>query len=164
MNAKIVNGMKSIFGSDQRRIDHSLEVLKYACIICDEEYPGDSSLREIVEMSAVLHDIGIKQAEAIYNSAAPVHQHREGPPIAQNILKNAKVDDQYIARVLYIIGHHHLKSKINGPDFQVLWESDLIVNIPYFPIYRESFDKYKKMIANNFKTRTGTQIALGLYK
>ncbi|MFZ5631976.1 MAG: hypothetical protein ACOY40_03950 [Bacillota bacterium] len=94
--------MKSAFGDDRRRIDHALNVLKYATTLCEAEFPGDRQLREVVELTAVLHDIGIKQAETKYNSAAPVYQHREGPPAARMILEKAGAGEKVVDRVCYI--------------------------------------------------------------
>ncbi|MCL6478416.1 MAG: HD domain-containing protein [Peptococcaceae bacterium] len=159
----VVDLMKSTFGDDRRRVDHALNVLKYASALCEAEFQGNRQLKEVVELAAVLHDIGIKQAEMKYNSTAPAYQHREGPPIARIILKKAGAKEEVADRVCYIIGHHHLKSKIDGEDFQAVWEADLLVNLPDLAIFKSSYDRYKKMVQNNFRTNTGKSLALGLY-
>ncbi len=158
-----INEMKRIFGEDRRRIKHALEVLKYATLICDSEYPADIKMRKTVELVAVLHDIGIKQAEALYSSSAPAYQHLEGPPIARSILKKTSLEEEAIERICHIIGNHHLKSQIDGIDFQILWEADLLVNIPDLPVLKREFQVYKKMVEHNFRTGRSIQLALGLY-
>lgn len=158
---KTVTEMKTIFGDDLRRIKHALEVLKHSLSICDGESP-DGSVRSVVELAAVLHDIGIKQAELLYNSTAPVYQHREGPPIAKKVLEKVGVDNKTTARILFIIGNHHHKSKINGTDFQILWEADLLTNLPEFPVFAGDYNRFQKMVDLNFKTRTGKELALSM--
>ncbi|HBV97493.1 MAG: hypothetical protein JL50_08030 [Peptococcaceae bacterium BICA1-7] len=161
MLEKTIKGMYSIFGDDHKRINHALEVLKHSLAIYNGEFPGNKA-RVIVELAAVLHDIGIKQALVRYKSAAPVFQHREGPPLAKKVLEEAGADPETTARVLYIVGNHHHRSKIDGPDFQALWEADLIANLPEFPVFSGNYARFEKMVNYNFKTRTGRAIALSL--
>ena len=161
MLEKTIKEMHSIFGDDRKRINHAMEVLKHSCAIYNGEFPGNNA-GIIVELAAVLHDIGIKQAESRYNSTAPFYQHREGPPLAKKVLEKAGADPKTTARVLYIVGHHHYKSKIDGPDFQILWEADLIANLPEFPVFSGNYARFEKMVNYNLKTRTGREIALSL--
>ncbi|MFZ5648975.1 MAG: HD domain-containing protein [Bacillota bacterium] len=164
MSDAVIEKMKDIFGDDRRRIDHALNVLTNATLICDTEYPGDSGLKKVVELAAVLHDIGIKRAEALYNSSAPVYQHLEGPPLARAVLEETGIEEEIIQRVCHIVGHHHLKSKIDGADFQILWEADLLVNMPDFPVFKKDTESFARMVVSNFKTNTGKQLALKLYR
>jgi len=69
--------MRKLFGEDQKRIDHALSVLSFAEQILNDE-PGD---REVVVAAALLHDIGIHEAERKYGSSAGRYQEIEGPPI-----------------------------------------------------------------------------------
>lgn len=160
---KILDQMKSVFGDDSRRVKHALDVLKCASFLCDSEYPAGTEIKNTVELAAVLHDIGIKQAEALYNSSAPAYQHLEGPPIARSILKKTGLAEETLERICHIIGNHHLRSKIDGMDFQILWEADLLVNLPDFPVLNRDYKTYKKMVDHNFKTGTGARAALDLY-
>jgi len=80
---KIIAKMKKTFGTDQRRINHALSVLKYAEAILEDE----QAERLTVTAAAILHDIGIQEAERKHNSNAPRFQELEGPPIARDILQ-----------------------------------------------------------------------------
>lgn len=164
MTDVVIAKMKDTFGSDTRRISHALEVLKYALMLCEAEFPNDPGLKKVVELAAILHDIGIKRAEELYNSAAPVYQHREGPPIARKMLEDAGYGEKMVGRVCHIIGNHHLKSSIDGTDFQLLWEADLLVNMRHLHVFKNSPDRYGKMVLHNFKTGTGRQLALDLHR
>ena len=66
----VIQQMKLVFGEDQRRIQHAIDVLRCAETILDKE--GGDPL--VVKAAAVLHDIGIKEAEARYGSSAGKYQ------------------------------------------------------------------------------------------
>ena len=61
-------------------------------------------------------------------------------------------------RICFIIGNHHTPSKINGLDFQIQWEADLLENLMVMDKEKEQ-EKIKKCIGENFKTNTGKRIA-----
>ncbi len=53
--------LKRHFGSDERRINHALKVLAVAEIIMNGGQVEDT-IREVVTVTALLHDVGIKVA------------------------------------------------------------------------------------------------------
>ena len=59
LQKRLIDAMKGVFGTDRRRIDHALNVLKHAWEIYVEE--GGAELT--IEAAAILHDIGILEAE-----------------------------------------------------------------------------------------------------
>lgn len=85
--------------------------------------------QEILKLAAVLHDIGIHEAERLYGSAAGRYQETEGPPIALRILQQADCSAPVIDRVCTLIGRHHIYTNVDGPDCRILLEADLLVNI-----------------------------------
>ncbi|WP_425059159.1 hypothetical protein SCACP_38260 [Sporomusa carbonis] len=156
-----IEELKRHFGEDQRRINHALKVLGYAETIMDGE-GVDESMRKIITITALLHDVGIKVAEAKYNSAAGRYQEMEGPPIVKEIMERQGERQDTIDRVTYIVGGHHTPAKNNGLDFQIIWEADLLVNIQ-----EEGIDTnvvhVRKIIEKNIKTATGWKIARKIY-
>ena len=74
--------MEEYFGDDARRIDHALRVTAFACRLMEDE-PADP---ELVVATALLHDIGIREAERKHGSSAGNLQEIEGPPVAREIL------------------------------------------------------------------------------
>ena len=70
--------------------------------------------------------------------------------------------EQVIERVAYIVGGHHTASKNDGLDFQVIWESDLLVNIEEDGLAAMK-DKLPALIEKNFRTATGRNIAQSTY-
>lgn len=112
---------------DIKRIEHSLKVFAYAQLLGVAELLDDQTL-EILELTALLHDIGIHVAEQKYGKSSSHYQEIEGPPVAREILKSFEYDPEIIERVCFIISRHHSFTAIDGIDFQLLVESDFLVN------------------------------------
>ncbi len=160
MTARVLNKMIHYFGNDVRRVNHALKVFGFAEAIAGlEKLSGFQST--VVELAAILHDIGIKEAERKYNSSAGKYQEMEGPPIAEEILKSEGIDTPVIDRVCYLIGNHHSYGKIDGEDFQILVEADFLVNIDEDAMAAEAIESVK---AKYFKTTAGKGILESLYK
>ena len=158
LKAKLIEEMKSVFGDDSRRINHALEVLKHAQRLQAEE-GGDEV---IVSAAAILHDIGIHQAERKYNSAAGKYQEIEGPPIAEKILKKHNLDSRAIEHICEIIANHHSGNCVESIEFCCVWDADKIVNIA------EEFEvmngkNLQNFIENVFKTKSGKETASRLF-
>jgi hypothetical protein len=154
MKAQLIEAMQAVFGSDERRIQHALAVLGYAETLLKSE-PGD---KLTVVAAAILHDIGIHEAERKYNSPAGNYQEIEGPPIAQAILERLGLDPERIDHVCKIISlHHHVKG-LDTPEFRVLWDADWLVNIPdEYPGWEAA--RLSPIIKKVFATNTGRQLA-----
>ena len=134
MPRDILNQMILYFGPDAKRITHAMKVYCFSYALWEEEarekhIPDSDTRKETLLIAAILHDIGIHEAEKKYNSAAGKYQEIEGPPIAKEIMKKCGVPEKTAERVLFLIGNHHSYQKIDGTDFQILVEADLIVNL-----------------------------------
>lgn len=151
---RTIAAMKATFGKDEKRINHALAVLKEAQSIMRQE-GGDP---RVVLTAAVLHDIGIQEAERKHGSNAGRFQELEGPPIATAIMKQMKLDPETMDHVARIVGSHHSARDIDTTEFRIIWDSDWLVNIPEeFP--NLSQEKMAKLIGKVFKTDTGRQAA-----
>ena len=154
----LVAAMKKEFGTDEKRITHALNVLVNAERIMKSE-GGDP---RIVIPAAILHDIGIKEAEKKHGSAAAKYQELEGPPIAKAILKDARLDNASISDIIDIIANHHSAQCAITPEFKVVWDADWLVNIPdEFPDL--SKEELKDKIEKLFRTETGKRMAHEMY-
>ncbi|HXY88794.1 MAG TPA: HD domain-containing protein [Candidatus Acidoferrales bacterium] len=158
-----ITRMKQLFGDDITRVNHALKVLRFSEeILQGEKIVGE--MAETVVLTAVLHDIGIHEAERKYNSNSGRYQEIEGPPIANRILREIGINDLIIQRVCYIIGGHHTPSKVDDVDFQIIWEADLLVNIEEGGVANDKNANLERIISKNFKTTTGKHIAEALYR
>jgi len=156
---EIINRMIMYNTPDIRRINHALKVYVFAKQISDREKCDDKT-RNTIEISSILHDIGIHNAEKIYNSSDGKYQEIEGPKVAKELLNEYQIKDDILERVLFIIGNHHSYKKIDGIDFQILAEADFIVNI-----FEDKMElKTIESISNNiFKTKSGTELLKCMY-
>ena len=155
----IMNDMIRYFDKDVRRINHALKVYDFACLIAHES-GIDKETRQVIKIAALLHDIGIKEAERKYNSSDSRYQEQEGPAVARAILEPYHLDEKLVDRICYIIGNHHTYTKIDGIDFQILVEADFIVNIYEDEMKPEVIQSIRKKI---FKTEAGTRLLEGMY-
>jgi HD superfamily phosphodiesterase len=157
-----ISKMKQLFGEDDKRVDHALKVLRFSEeILQGENVTG--KIAETVMLTAILHDIGIHEAERKYNSNFGMYQEIEGPPIAKKMLREMGICNRTIERVCYIIGGHHTPSKVDDVDFQILLEADLLVNIEESGLMTDENVDVRTIINKNFKTATGKRIAETLY-
>jgi hypothetical protein len=147
------------FGNDTKRINHFMKVYSFAKTIGELEGLSDRE-QSILEVTAVLHDIGIKNAEAKYNSSAGKYQEQEGPAVAQDILTEFDFDREFVERVKFLIGHHHTYDNIQGMDYQILVEADFIVNIYEDNMQKEAIEN---VINKIFVTKAGTEIAKTMF-
>jgi hypothetical protein len=114
----------------------------------------------VIDIAAILHDIGIHEAERKHNSSAGHWQEIEGPPVAKELLKGVSIDEADKERILFLIGRHHHYGGVEGADFQILVEADFLVNIFEDGTGRDGIENVKK---NIFKTKSGIDLLEKLY-
>lgn len=143
--------MIEYYEGDPRRINHFLKVHSFAKLIAEAESVGEDEL-VVIEIAALIHDIGIKKAEMKYGYNNGRLQEQEGPPEARRLLKAAGAEENMIDRVCYLVGHHHTYRDIDGIDYQILVEADFLVNL-----YEDKADRdtIRKAYDNVFSTEMG---------
>lgn len=155
MRDKLIDEMKKVFVGDEKRIEHALAVLNYAEQIQAAE--GGDPL--IVRAAAILHDIGIHEAERKYGSSAGKYQEIEGPPVARKILAKYDLDKLIVGHVCKIIANHHSAKDIDTLEFRIVWDADWLVNIPA-DFANIGKGELKHLVDKVFKTNRGRQIAI----
>ena len=151
----IYKKMMEYYSGDPARIQHFVKVHSFAKQIGEAE-KLDEKTQYILELAALVHDIGIKPAELKYGSSAGKYQEQEGPSCAKTMLQEAELDAEIIDRVCYLVGHHHTYKNIDGIDYQILVEADFLVNYFEDGISTETIKTSVKKI---FKTKTGIEMA-----
>jgi hypothetical protein len=156
--ARVRTAMEEYFGADGRRIGHALRVTAFASRLLADE-PGD---RELVLATALLHDIGIPEAERKYGSAAGNLQEVEGPPVARVILIRLGYEEPFIAEACAIIAAHHSPGEVETDNFRLIWDADWLVNLG------EECDlgdpaTTEKLIEKTFMTGAGKRVAAETY-
>jgi hypothetical protein len=149
---KIINRMIEFNKGDARRISHALKVYAFAHNMAVNEGLPDTF---VLDISSVLHDIGITVCEKKYNSAAGVYQELEGAKVARMLLADLDIEDDRLEKILFYIGNHHTYNASKDIEFQILIEADLIVNA-----HEEKLDNYKiqEIKDKTFKTRIGKKL------
>ena len=155
---KLIDEMKKVFAGDQKQIEHVLAVLNYA----EQIHAAEGGDPLIVRAAAILHDIGIHEAERKYGSSAGKYQEIEGPSIARGRLAKFDLDEAIVEHVCKIIANHHSAKDIDMLEFRILWDADWLVNIPTdFP--NANKEKLQQIIDKTFKTQKARRIAIELF-
>ena len=87
--------MIRLYSGDPKRIQHFCKVHSYAKLIAEMEHV-DASTLFILEAAALTHDIGIHLCEEKYGSSNGKLQEKEGPAIAEKLLKELQFEENVI--------------------------------------------------------------------
>ncbi|MBI1921600.1 MAG: HD domain-containing protein [Geobacter sp.] len=155
---QVRTAMENYFGTDSRRINHALRVTDHARQLLESE-PAN---RELVLVTALLHDIGIPEAERKYGSPAGNLQEIEGPPVAREILERLGYAEPFIAEVCAIIASHHSPGEVETDNFRIIWDADWLVNLGE-ELSFENEAELRKAIDRIFMTVTGKFLAEQIY-
>ena len=147
------------FRGDARRIQHLTKVHAYAALIGRME-GLDEAAQAIVEASAIVHDVGIKPAEAKYGSCGGKLQEELGPAEARTLLTAAGYTPAETERVAWLVGHHHTYNPIEGMDHQILVEADFLVNLHEDGCSPEAIQRTLDTI---FRTESGRQLCQTMF-
>lgn len=139
---------------DAKRIQHFTKVFEYSHLIGTREGLGGDNLMTL-ELAAILHDIGIHEAERRYGSCDGQLQEELGPAVARSLLAQFNLPDKTVGRVCYLIAHHHTYSNIDSIDLQILIEADFLVNM-----YEDSSSPaaVRHVYETIFKTASGREL------
>ena len=158
LTAQLFRNMTAYDAGDPARIQHFTKVYAYADLIGTSEGLTEGELR-VLRAAAILHDIGIHKSEEKYGDDNGKHQELEGPPEAGKLLSRVEgyTEDEK-RRILYLIGHHHSYTEIDGSDYQILVEADFLVNL--FENHPQSIDKAAAAAALSriFRTKSGKEM------
>ncbi|WP_288591646.1 HD domain-containing protein [uncultured Victivallis sp.] len=137
--------MEFYSGEDSRQIAHTQCVHDYTRLLAAKS--GVEPHRAmLLEIAAILHDIGCPAAREKYGDSRPPRQEEEGKRICRDWLPEypelSCADIDYVAEV---VGRHHRFSEAKRLEFIPLFEADLIVNLfeGYYPLDRAAELKEK---------------------
>lgn len=109
------------------RIQHFLKVHSFCRYIGVEEGLDPATLRRL-ELAAVVHDIGIRPSDEKFGKHDGPIQEREGMEPARQLLRGIGVEEETVERIVFLVGHHHTLTGVDGIDWQILLEADFLVN------------------------------------
>ena len=147
--------MTEFNAGDPKRIQHFLKVYEFAHVIGIREGLDPETLH-ILEMVAILHDIGIRPSEEKYGRCDGKMQEQEGPAYAKEILAQfPEVTAAETDRICYLIAHLHTYENVDGLDYRILLEADFLVNALEDDLPKEAIRKSRE---NVFETETGVYL------
>ena len=159
MTSEILKKMILYSNGNLHDINHFIKVWTYAKTIAELECV-DESTKYILETAAIVHDIACPTLRARFGSCDGKMQEIEGPDLAKDLLKEFKLSEEQLSRVLYLVGHHHTYGDVDGIDYQILLEADYIVNAGESGYTTESI---KETDATLFKTASGRSILKSIF-
>lgn len=146
-------------GGSPKRVQHVQKVHAFARQIGLAE-GLDGRTQYILELAALLHDVGIRPALEKYGSSDGKLQEKEGPPLARSILQELGEDPEVVERVAWLVGHHHTCSNVSGLDYRILLEADFLVNL-----YEDGCGEaeIRHALQTIFRTETGRWICRTMF-
>ena len=144
---------------DPKRIQHFIKVHAFAKLIAESE-GVDAHTRFVLEAAAYLHDIGIHKAEDLLGDCGGKNQEKLGPGEAAPILERCGFSEADAQRVCFLIAHHHTYTGIDGVDWQILLEADMLVNLFEDGAAERAA---RSALERVFKTETGKELCRQMF-
>ena len=157
--AELTRKMIVFSEGDLHDISHFLKVWAYAKTIGELE-GLDPQTQFILEAAALTHDIACPLCREKYGNTAGPYQEKEGMVLTRNFLADCGLAEKTLERVIYLVGHHHTLSGVDGMDYQILLEADYLVNADESGYSRENIEN---TLARLFKTPTGSSLLKSIY-
>ena len=140
-------------------ISHFLKVYGFARTIAENEHIPERQAKT-VEIAALLHDIACPLCRSKYGNTNGKHQEEEGVILTAHFLQNVNIPQDMKERIVYLVGHHHTLTDINGIDYQILIEADYLVNADESSYSRDNIQNMHDTI---YKTATGKRLLESIY-
>ena len=153
--AQILSKMIAASNGNIHDIDHLLRVWAYARTIGELE-GLDAETQYLLEVAAITHDIACPLCREKYGNTNGKYQEQKGAVLVRSFLADTGMTEAQIARVAYLVGHHHTLQNICGMDYQILIEADYIANASENGYGKESIVHFLDTI---MKTASGKHLA-----
>ena len=157
---EIIKKMIEYSNGNTHDINHFIKVWTYAKMIGELERL-DQKTQLILEVAAITHDIACPLCREKYGNTNGKYQESEGMSLTAQFLKDTGLAEDEIDRVVYLVGHHHTITNINGLDYQILIEADYIVNADES---NYSQDNIRNFVNEVVKTDTGVSLLKSIYR
>ena len=144
---------------NQYDICHFMKVWAYAKTIGELEHL-DERTQKTLEYAAIVHDIACQDLRKQYGNAPHPLQEKFGKSLAEEFYKDCGMDESMLARICWLVGHHHTFHDVDGLDHRVLLEADFLVNAGEQEKYRKVTEEFRQ---NVFRTETGIRLLNEMY-
>ena len=157
--SEIIKKMIDYSQGNLHDINHFMKVYGYAKVIGECENL-DKDTQTILEVAAIVHDIACPLCREKYGNTNGKYQEAEGEILTAEFLMNTGYSDDFINRIVFLVGHHHTFNDIKDIDHQILIEADYLVNADESNYSKSNI---KNTMDNIFKTSTGIALLKSMY-
>ena len=157
--ATAIEKMIDFYEGNIHDIDHFLKVWALAKTIGEAE-GLDQKTQELLEITAVVHDIACPLCREKYGNTNGKHQEEESIPLVESFLNELSVGTLDIERVKWLVAHHHTYTDVSGMDYQILLGADFLVNAGESGYSKKAIENFCNKI---FRTVTGTHLLKRIY-
>lgn len=158
--SEIMKKMIAYSDGDLHDINHFIKVWTYAKTIGELEKLKPET-QFVLEVAAIVHDIACPMCREKYGNTNGKYQEAEGAPLVIEFLADSGLSETQIARVAFLVGHHHTYSDVHGMDYQILLEADFIVNADEGGYSQENITNTCNTL---FKTGSGKSLLKSVYR
>ena len=151
--------MIGFYHGNRHDIAHFLKVWALAKTIGELE-GLDGHTQEVLELTAVVHDIACPLCREKYGNADGKHQEMESPPLVEAFFAELPVERADVERISWLAAHHHTYTDIGGIDHQILLEADYLVNADEHGYTRPAIENFRERI---FRTASGIRLLNSIY-
>lgn len=157
--AAVIEKMIKYSEGNLHDIAHFMKVWGFAKILGEME-DLDPAQQELVEITAIVHDIACPLCREKYGSCPGNLQEQEGPALVREFLEEFVFSSKFVERVCWLVGHHHTYDGVDGIDYQILLEADFLVNADEG---KASPEAIRKMYEKVFRTHGGRKLLKAMY-
>ena len=140
-------------------ISHFLKVWSLAKTIGELEALDRHTL-EILELAAVVHDISCPLCREKYGNTNGKNQELESPPLVEAFFTDLPVAPADVARISWLVAHHHTYTNVEGLDHQILLEADFLVNAGESSYSSAAIESARQRV---FRTAAGLRLLDSMY-
>jgi uncharacterized protein len=119
--------MIAFYDGNLHDIDHFIKVWALAKTIGELE-GLDCKTQQTLELAAVVHDIACPKCREKYGNTNGKYQELESSPLVEAFFDGLADEDTDVARISWLVSHHHTYTGVDGLDYRILLEADYLVN------------------------------------
>lgn len=157
--AAAIEKMIAFYNGNLHDINHFLKVWAMAKTIGEQE-KLDSHTQEILELTAVVHDISCPLCREKYGNTGGKNQELECPPLVTAFFAELPVDPSDVARISWLVAHHHTYTNVDGIDHRILLEADFLVNAGESDYSQAAIQSARQRV---FQTSSGIRLLDSIY-
>ena len=155
-----IEKMTEFYKGNLHDIEHFLKVWAFAKTIGEQE-KLDGHTQQILELTAVIHDIACPLCREKYGNTNGHLQEKESAELVERFFAGTDVEGDMIERISWIVSHHHTYHLSEMLEYQILLEADYLVNADESSYPKEALYQAKDAL---FVTESGRKLLTSIYQ